>query len=151
MNRHQLKQGLQLSHSFQTSQNCWVLFGHPWTLIFKAITSPILFQNYPTPSLWFFKPCWFWLRLHLPWLCWLLTISDIPKTMDFRQVLEICTGNTHPILLSMRFLGIMASIALREFASFSSDICFGIPRIYSNPLFGIWSEKQYLPWITNML
>lgn len=71
-----------------------------------------------------------------------LPYRTIPKSVDFRQDLEPCTGNTHPILLSMRFLGIMASIALREFANFSSEICFGIPRIYSNPLFGIWSKKK---------
>lgn len=151
MNWHQLKQGLQISHSFKTSQKCWCsLHIHAVDLDLQRHHSSYSFWNNPNPSLWFFKLCWFRLLLHLPWLCWLLTISDISKSMDFRQDLEVCTGNTHPILLSMRLLGIMASIALREFASFSSVICFGIPRIYSNPLFGIWSEKQYLPWVTNM-
>lgn len=29
-----------------------------WTLIFNANTRPVLFQNYSTPPLWFFEPCW---------------------------------------------------------------------------------------------
>lgn len=50
-----------------------------WTLIFNANTRPVLFQNYSTPSLWFFKPCWLWFLFTFPWLCWLLTISGNPQ------------------------------------------------------------------------
>lgn len=54
-----------------------------WTLIFNANTRPVLFQNYSTPSLWFFKPWffkpWLWFLFTFPWLCWLLTISDHPQ------------------------------------------------------------------------
>lgn len=50
-----------------------------WTLIFNANTRPVLFQNYSTPFLWFFKPCWLWFLFTFPWLCWLLTIMDNPK------------------------------------------------------------------------
>lgn len=50
-----------------------------WTLIFNTNTRPVLFQNYSTPSLWFFKPCWLWFLFTFPWLCWLLTISDNPQ------------------------------------------------------------------------
>lgn len=152
MNWHQLKQGLQINSSFHTSQNCWLLFGHPIGPWSSTPTLVLFFSRTIQPHLsGSLNPVGFGFSSPFPGYVDYLPYRTIPKSVDFRQDLEPCTGNTHPILLSMRFLGIMASIALREFASFSSDICFGIPRIYSNPLFGIWSKKkEYLPWVTNM-
>lgn len=113
-----------------------------WTLIFNANTRPVFSRTIQPHFSGSLNPVGF--GFSSPFLGYVdyLPYRTIPKSVDFRQDLEPCTGNTHPILLSMRFLGIMASIALREFANFSSEICFGIPRIYSNPLFGIWSKKK---------
>lgn len=108
-----------------------------WTLIFNANTRPVFSRTIQPHLSGSLNPVGFGFSSPFPGYVDYLPYRTIPKSVDFRQELEPCTGNTHPILLSMRFLGIMASIALREFANFSSEICFGIPRIYSNPLFGI--------------
>lgn len=67
---------LSVSHFSELLAALWT---SNWTLIFNANTRPVLFQNYSTPSLWFFKPCWLWFLFTFPWLCWLLTVSDNPK------------------------------------------------------------------------